>query len=72
MKSKLNTEISERIEEDGRASSIVMTGIPECSEDLPPCGRQGDVENRVRGILNVLKVVCRPQVIYGMGRMSPS
>ncbi|XGW16282.1 hypothetical protein V3C99_001610, partial [Haemonchus contortus] len=69
---KISNEISEQVEAEKRARSLVVSGIDEAPHQLKPSERQKDLENKVADLLDVLEVECRPVEIYRMGKLDPS
>ncbi|VDO75332.1 unnamed protein product [Heligmosomoides polygyrus] len=67
LQAKIPQAIADGIEEDRRMRSIVITGNQEEPQDLPPSRSQGDLEDKVSGILDALQVECRPESVYRMG-----
>lgn len=67
--SKIPSEISETMEAEKRARSIVIHNLEEASVDLPPSSKQRDLEDKVSSVLDVLGVECRPVEVYRMGQM---
>uniref|UniRef100_A0A7I4YTI5 Transposase_22 domain-containing protein n=1 Tax=Haemonchus contortus TaxID=6289 RepID=A0A7I4YTI5_HAECO len=65
---KLPQTISEAVEGEKRGRSLVIYGIPESADELPPSSKQREVEAKVTEILDVLGVECRPSEVYRMGR----
>ncbi|KAL6733767.1 hypothetical protein Aduo_004388 [Ancylostoma duodenale] len=53
-----------------RARSLVISGLPEPSEDLRASEKQMDLEGKVNQILDVLDVDCRPCEVFRMGRLN--
>lgn len=70
LQAKIPQTIADGIEEDRRMRSIVVAGIEEEPQDMPPSRRQGDLEDKVAGLLDVLQVECRPESVYRMGVFS--
>ncbi|EYC34582.1 hypothetical protein Y032_0001g480 [Ancylostoma ceylanicum] len=62
---------AEKIEEEKRGRSIVISGIKEASPDLRPSRPQKDLEEKVFEILDALDLECRPIEIRRMGRPEP-
>ena len=61
------------IEKDKRSRSIVISGLPELEKSSdgawpPASARQDDTERKVRGLMDILDVECRPVRVYRMGR----
>lgn len=52
--------IADGVEKDRRMRSIIIAGIEEVSQEVPPSRRQGDLEDKVAGQLDVLQDECRP------------
>ncbi|EPB77179.1 lectin C-type domain protein [Ancylostoma ceylanicum] len=65
-------ETVEKIEEEKRGRSIVLSGVKESSPTLRPSQRQKDLEDKVDAILDVLDMECRPVEIRRMGRFDLS
>ncbi|PIO76882.1 hypothetical protein TELCIR_01034 [Teladorsagia circumcincta] len=68
---KIPKEFSESIESEKRARSIVISGLKEAPNDLPPSHRQKSLEDDVSKVLDALKVECRPSEIYRIGKSDP-
>ncbi|VDO96815.1 unnamed protein product [Heligmosomoides polygyrus] len=56
LQAKIPQAIADGIEEDRRMRSIVIAGIEEEPQDLPPSRCQGDLEDKMSGILDALQV----------------
>ncbi|EYB84415.1 hypothetical protein Y032_0317g2330 [Ancylostoma ceylanicum] len=69
---KLPMETTEKIEEEKRSRSIVISGLKECSPNTRPSQRQKDLEGKVTEILDALDMECRPVEVRRMGRLDPS
>ncbi|EYC38448.1 hypothetical protein Y032_0715g1768 [Ancylostoma ceylanicum] len=53
-----------------RSRSIVLSGLPEPSEELRASEKQAELEKRVTDILDVLEVDCKPSEVFRMGRVN--
>ncbi|KAK6044864.1 endonuclease/exonuclease/phosphatase family protein, partial [Cooperia oncophora] len=69
---KLPQEISEGIDAEKRARSLVISGLPEAPVDMRPSARQDDLESKVCKLLDILRVECRPLEIYRLGKLADS
>ncbi|KAL6730624.1 hypothetical protein Aduo_001580 [Ancylostoma duodenale] len=63
---------SELLEADIRSRSIIISGVEEAPEHLPPSERQRDVERKVTDLLDAVKVECRPDKVLRMGVPNPN
>ncbi|VDL80594.1 unnamed protein product [Nippostrongylus brasiliensis] len=63
---KMDNRVDERIEQDLRARSVVISGLPEADPDMLSNERQHDLEGKVDQLLGVLDVECTPDKIYRM------
>ncbi|EYB90673.1 hypothetical protein Y032_0216g2378 [Ancylostoma ceylanicum] len=68
----VSADVSKVADEEKRARSVVLSGIPEADPGSRPSERQVDLENKVMDVLNVLDVECRPVEVYRLGRPDPS
>ncbi|XGW34388.1 hypothetical protein V3C99_018338 [Haemonchus contortus] len=66
--SELPQTIADAVEADKRGRSLVVSRIPESSPDVPPSGKQRELEVEVSEILDILRVECRPVEVYCMGK----
>ncbi|KIH51133.1 hypothetical protein ANCDUO_18783 [Ancylostoma duodenale] len=69
---KLARETAEKIEEEKRARSVVISGLAEAPPGSLPSDCQKDLETKVEKILDVLQIECRPAELRRMGRPDPS
>lgn len=69
LKVKIPGDITSAIEADKRGRSLVIAGLPQSAESVKPSLRQKELEEKVEGILDVLKVECRPVELYRMGKL---
>ncbi|KAK6060387.1 hypothetical protein COOONC_01955, partial [Cooperia oncophora] len=69
---KLPQEISEGIDAEKRARSLVISGLPEAPVDMRPSARQDDLDSKVCKLLDILRVECRPLEIYRLGKLADS
>lgn len=70
--SKLPQTIADAVEADKRGRSLVVSGIPESSPNVPPSGKQRELEVKVSELLDILGVECRPVEVYRMGEPDSS
>uniref|UniRef100_A0A7I4Z4Z5 Transposase_22 domain-containing protein n=1 Tax=Haemonchus contortus TaxID=6289 RepID=A0A7I4Z4Z5_HAECO len=68
---KIPREISESINSEKKAMSIVVYGLEEAGTELRPSERQKDLEEKVTKVLDALKVEFRPCEVYRMGNPDP-
>ncbi|KIH65078.1 hypothetical protein ANCDUO_04601 [Ancylostoma duodenale] len=67
LKIKLPQEVADAVHSEKKERSIVICGLPECGMEKPFLERQKNLEEKVAGILDVLKVDCLPEVVFRMG-----
>ncbi|XGW34564.1 hypothetical protein V3C99_018472 [Haemonchus contortus] len=68
---KIPMEFADLLESDKRSRSIVISGLEEGQDGLPPSARQRDLEDKVAEVLDALDVEYRPVEIYRMGKSNP-
>lgn len=72
LKEKIPGDITNAIEEDKRGRSLIISGLQEPADTVKPSLKLRDLEEKVEGILDVLKVECRPVELYRMGKPEAS
>ena len=76
---KLSTELCakfenrfDKLENDKRERSVVISGLSEAGPNLTSSRRQLDLEGKVTKLLDVLDVECRPVTLHRIGKYDPS
>ncbi|VDL80243.1 unnamed protein product [Nippostrongylus brasiliensis] len=69
---KIRLETHSAYEAEKRARTIVVDGLGEADDQLPPSRRHDDLVGKVRSLMDALDLECMPSEVFRMGRPRPN
>ncbi|KAK6764676.1 hypothetical protein RB195_024848 [Necator americanus] len=70
LKTKITQEVTDGVEAEKGARSIVITGLAELDADRSLIERQRDIGEKVANVLCTLEVDCPPEIAYRLGKFN--